>query len=103
MKGGFKLDNDIIYTMLLQGGFLLYVQVEDEDTGNDNDHVDDIFIDMLLATSASFTVSQTFIGEFSRGRLELIFRVQCSPGITGENCAIQDKSSVYIHNVCLRL
>ena len=61
------------------------MQVTDYDP-IDDDHVDDIFIDMSLATSSSFTVPQTFVGTSNNARLELSFRVQCSPGFTGEDC-----------------
>lgn len=68
-----------------QGEFLLYVHVYDDDT-TDPDAVDDIFIEMSLATSSSFTAPQVFVGNFNNARLELSFRVQCSPGFAGEDC-----------------
>lgn len=70
----------------MQGAFLLFVQVIDDDDLTGDDHVDDIFIEMSLATSSLFTAPQTFVGSSNNARLELSFRVQCSPGFMGEDC-----------------
>ena len=88
----------IHYYIIIQGGFLLFVQVEDDDTAID-DHVDDIFIDMPLATNSP-TIPAVFVGNFNNGRLELSFSVTCSSGFTGADCTTRSmliSSNFYTH------
>ena len=70
----------------LQGGFLLYVHITDVDDVPPNDLVEDIFIDMQLDTSSTFSVPVKYTGMHQNAMLELSFRVQCIPGFTGADC-----------------
>ena len=69
-----------------QGGFQLYIEVYDVDL-NADDHVDDVYIEMSLSPSSSFTSRQNFYGDHGRSRIEFSFRVQCSSNYYGSDCA----------------
>ena len=70
-----------------QGSFQLYVRVVDEDTGNSDDHVDDIYIDISLSVSSSFTTQTDFYGDHGNSRIRLAFRVRCNANYYGSDCA----------------
>ena len=63
------------------------MKVEDTDLVSANEDVDDIFVEMILPPSTSFTDQDFFTGESGIGRIELSFRVLCSPGFTGDDCS----------------
>ena len=68
---------------LMQGSFVLFVTVIDDDFNhNQPDFVDMIIISESLAESFSFTAAETFTGFYNNGRITLSFRIQC---IGGEN------------------
>ncbi len=73
--------------MCMQGAAQLFIQVIDDDTYSSDDHVDDIYIEGLLAPSDVFTEYDTYIGQYSNSRIQLRFRVQCDTGYYGFNCA----------------
>ena len=62
------------------------MQVLDFDPANDNDVIDNIYVDMALTPSPSFTTPQTFVGNYGNGKLEMSFRVQCTDGYSGNTC-----------------
>ena len=70
----------------LQGGFLLYVHITNAYDLPPNDPVEDIFIDMLLVTNSTFSAPVKYTGRSGNAMLELSFRVQCTPGFTGNDC-----------------
>ena len=70
------------HLFFFQGGFQLYISVVDEDVDID-DHVDDIFVDITLSPSTSFTPVQTFTGIYNNSMVELSFRVTCLVADTG--------------------
>ena len=72
---------------MLQGSFQLYVRVVDEDSGNSDDHVDDIYIDISLSVSSSFTTQTDFYGDHGNSRIRLAFRVRCNANYYGSDCA----------------
>ena len=72
---------------MVQGSFQLYVRVVDEDSGNSDDHVDDIYIDISLSVSSSFTTQTDFYGDHGNSRIRLAFRVRCNANYYGSDCA----------------
>ena len=70
-----------------QGGFQLYVKVRDVDSGNADDHVDDIYVDVSLSVASSFTTQTDFYGDHGNSRIRLSFRVRCSANYYGSDCA----------------
>ena len=69
---------------ILQGSFLLFVEVSDDDTFPPDDTVANIFVEQELLPSSSFTLPEFFTA--ANARLELSFRVQCNSGFTGPDC-----------------
>ena len=63
------------------------MRVVDEDVGNADDHVDDIYVDVSLSVSSSFTTQTDFYGDHGNSRIRLSFRVQCSANYYGSDCA----------------
>ncbi len=61
------------------------MQVIDDDA-NQDDHVDDIYIDGTLSPSNSFTAYQPYTGIYGNSQIELTFRVRCNPRFYGRNC-----------------
>ena len=82
------LDVDKLILYYIQGRFLLYVAIVDDDSivFTSSDPVEDIFVELELATSNVFTTPMEYTGDSGNARLELSFRVQCGPGFTGSNC-----------------
>jgi hypothetical protein len=81
---GSTLTQSIVYSP--QGGFQFYIRVSDEDVAFD-DHVDDVYADVSLSPSSSFTSVRTFTGDHGNSRIALSFRVRCSANYYGSNCA----------------
>ena len=53
-----------------------------------NDHVDDIYADISMSPSTSFSPTISYNGDHENGRIELSFRVKCEASFFGENCTI---------------
>ena len=66
----------------------LFIEVEDFDSFNSNDHVDDIYITISLAPSSSFTSRTVYTGDYGNSRIELSFRLQCDSSFYGNDCAM---------------
>ena len=65
----------------------LFIEVEDYDSFNSDDHVDDIYVTISLTPSSSFTSRTAYNGVHGNSRIELSFRVQCTTNFYGSNCA----------------
>ena len=65
----------------------LFIEVEDYDSFNSDDHVDDIYATISLTPSTSFTSRTAYNGIHGNSRIELSFRVQCKTNFYGSNCA----------------
>ena len=65
----------------------LFIEVEDYDSFNSDDHVDDVYVTITLTPSSSFTSRRAYTGIHGNSRIELSFRVQCSSDFYGSNCA----------------
>ena len=65
----------------------LFIEVEDYDSFNSDDHVDDIYAAISLTPSSSFTSRTAYNGVHGNSRIELSFRVQCKTNFYGSNCA----------------
>ena len=63
------------------------MRVVDEDSGNSDDHVDDIYVDVSLSVSSSFTTQTDFYGDHGNSRIRLSFRVRCNANYYGSDCA----------------
>ncbi len=50
------------------------------------DHVDDMYIDISLTPSTSYTGYNFYTGVYGNSRIELRFRVQCKPDYYGDDC-----------------
>lgn len=76
-----------MYKIIIQGQVQFYIEIVDEDTdGSPNDHVDDIYVDISLSPSATFSKVMSYNGDHGNGRIELSFRVQCEEPFFGQNC-----------------
>ena len=65
----------------------VYIEIVDEDTdGSPNDHVDDIYVDISLSPSPTFSKVMSYNGDHENDRIELSFRVQCEELFFGQNC-----------------
>ena len=84
----------LLLNLCLQGGFLLYVHITDVDLAI-NDPVENIFVNMLLPTSPSFSAPVRYTGSNGNALLEMSFRVQCSPGFTGADCASSKSMRIF--------
>ncbi len=71
---------------MLQGTVKLYIEVEDYDPLNSNDHVDDVYVTISLVPNSTFTPRQRYTGIYRNSRIELSFRLQCSSDLYGSNC-----------------
>ena len=65
----------------------MFIEVEDYDSFNADDHVDDVYVTITLAPSSSFTSRRAYNGIHGNSRIELSFRVQCTSNFYGSNCA----------------
>ena len=70
----------------MQGRAQFYIEVVDLDVANPDDHVDDIYVDISLTPSTTFSPVMSFNGDHGNGRIELSFRVQCEASFFGPNC-----------------
>ncbi len=69
-----------------QGSLQFLIRVTDLDD-NPDDHVDNIYVDMSISPSSSFTSWRTYVGDYKNSRISLQFRVTCSSNYYGSNCA----------------
>ena len=69
----------------MQGRAQFYIQVTDDDS-NENDHVDDIYVDISRTPSAFFSSEMSYNGDHGNGRITLSFRVQCNTFFFLDNC-----------------
>ena len=77
----------VIYSIITQGTVILYIQVEDYDPYNSNDHIDNVYVTISLTPNSTFTPRQRYCGIYGRSRIELSFRLQCSSAdLYGSNC-----------------
>ena len=53
---------------------------------NSDDPVDDVYIDMSLSVSSTFTSATTFTGDHGNGRIRFRFRVSCAANFYGSDC-----------------
>ena len=65
----------------------MYIRVVDVDSANADDHVDDIYVDVSLSVSSSFTTETDFYGDHGNSRIRLSFRVRCGTNYYGSDCA----------------
>ena len=71
----------------IQGTVRLFIEVEDYDIFNSDNHIDDIYVTITLTPSSSFTSRRAYTGIHGNSRIELSFRVQCRSSFYGSNCA----------------
>ena len=65
----------------------LFIEVEDYDSFNADDHVDDVYVTITRNPSSSFSSRQAYTGIHGNSRIELSFRVQCAANFYGSDCA----------------
>jgi hypothetical protein len=65
----------------------LFIEVEDYDSFNSDDHVDDVYVTITRAPSSSFSSRRAYNGIHGNSRIELSFRVQCMANFYGSDCA----------------
>ena len=61
--------------------------MNDVDDINSDDHVDDIYVDVSLSLTSSFTTANNFYGDHGNSRITLKFRVYCNSNYYGSDCA----------------
>ena len=71
----------------VQGTVRLFIEVEDYDSFNADDHVDDVYVTITRTPSSSFSSRQAYNGIHGNSRIELSFRVQCTANFYGSDCA----------------
>ena len=71
----------------IQGTVRLFIEVEDYDSFNADDHVDDVYVTITQSPSSSFSSRLAYTGVHGNSRIELSFRVQCTANFYGSNCA----------------
>ena len=69
-----------------QGAVRLYIKVEDYDSYNSNDDVDNVDVTITLMPNSTFTPRQWYTGVYGNSRIELSFRLQCGSNLYGSNC-----------------
>ena len=52
-----------------------------------DDHVDDVYADVTLSPSSSFTSTRTYTGAHNNARISFSFRVRCNANYYGSDCA----------------
>ena len=70
----------------VQGQVQLYIRVIDSDD-NADDHVDDIYVDISLTPSSSFTSTSRYNGDHGNGVIHLSFRVRCAASFFLDDCS----------------
>ena len=65
----------------------LFIEVEDYDSFNADDHVDDIYVSISRTPSSTFSSRAAYNGVHGNSRIELSFRVQCGRNFYGSNCS----------------
>ena len=70
----------------MQGEVQLYIRVIDSDY-NAGDHVDDIYAEISLTPSSSFTSTRRYSGDHGNGVIHLSFRVQCTASFFLDDCS----------------
>ncbi len=71
---------------ILQGTVRLFIRVDDYDRFNANDHVNDIYVNITLTPSSSFTSTRAYNGINVISVMELSFRLQCTSNFYGSDC-----------------
>ena len=71
----------------LQLDFQLLVRAKDFDDNDDDDIVDDVFINMMLEVNASYTAVEEYTGVLGDVSLLVRFRVTCQRDYYGRNCS----------------
>ena len=71
----------------VQGTVRLFIEVEDNDFWNSDDHVDDVYATITRNPSSSFSSRRVYTGIHGNSRIELSFRVQCAANFYGSDCA----------------
>ena len=71
----------------LQGSVQFFVEVHDNDGLTSDDLVDQVYVDISLSPSDSFTSYQYYAGIHGNSRIELRFRVRCEANYYGTDCA----------------
>ena len=64
----------------------LFIQIEDYDPIGSNDHIDDVFVTIMLTPNSSFNSRTAYVGITENSRIELSFRLQCMNSFYGSNC-----------------
>ena len=65
----------------------LYIRVEDYDSLNSDDHVDDVYVDISASPSSGFSSRRAYSGVRGNSVIEMNFRVQCISNYYGSDCA----------------
>ena len=81
---------------------MMFIQAYDEDS-NDDDHLDNIFIDMELSESDYFTAVREFTGDMNKVSVDMTFRVMCQENFYGANCdtlCLAQDDDVNGHYIC---
>ena len=73
--------------LILQGTVRLLIEVEDYDSFNSDDHVDDVYVTISTNPSSPFSSRRAYDGVHGNSRIELNFRVRCASNYYGSNCA----------------
>ena len=76
----------VLYIKTMQGTVRLFIQVEDYDPIGSNDHIDDVYVTIMLTLNSSFNSRRAYIGITENSRIELSFRLQCTNSFYGSNC-----------------
>jgi phage gp29-like protein len=74
----------------MQVSFQLYTKARDSDAGlllNNDDDLDDIFIDLTLDVDSGFTELEVYTGELNRVTVQMRFRVMCQRDYYGADCS----------------
>ena len=74
-----------LYIQTMQDTVRLFIQVEDYDPLDDNDHVDDIYVTITLTPNSSFT--GPYDGINGNSMIVLSFGLQCTSNFYGSDCA----------------
>ena len=76
----------VLYVKTMQGAVRLFIQVEDYDPIGSNDHIDDVYVTIMLTPNSSFNSRTAYVGITENSRIELSFRLQCTNSFYGSNC-----------------
>ena len=74
---------------IIQGGFLLYILIEEDDVDS-KEIIDRIYIEQQLSPGTR-TAMMNYIGNFSNAQMMLSFSVECVNGFNGSDCSMSKK------------